>query len=312
LISVSLSGNINYLDMEDPSKPKKIITGHNKAIISSCFNDDRTLLFTSSFDGSICCWNVSTGEAEMISGKGHTSQVTNIYAKGNTLYTCGIDDTVRYVSIGTKSYQNECVKLPSQPQAIAAGNLGFVVVACLNEVVCIQDGKIVNSYKTDVENFSVNINADLGKVCVGTEENKINVYDIKGDALEHCGTISANGRVTDIKFSPDGKYVGMSTAKKQVKVVETSDYKTEKQNWSFHSVKVNGLSWVPGSTHIASCGTDGHVFVYNIEKSHNPTEIRGAHAQSIDVTSCQFKDDTTLYTTGRQDCSIREWQIELN
>ena len=26
------------------------------------------------------------------------------------------------------------MKLPSQPQAIAAGNLGLVVVACLNEV----------------------------------------------------------------------------------------------------------------------------------------------------------------------------------
>ena len=31
-------------------------------------------------------------------------------------------------------FRNECVKLPSQPQMIAVGDLGFVVVACLNEV----------------------------------------------------------------------------------------------------------------------------------------------------------------------------------
>lgn len=312
LISISLSGNINYLDLENPSKPKKVIKGHNKAIITSCLNDDKSLLFTASFDGSICCWNLSTGEADIIEGKGHTSQVSKIYAKGDVLYTCGMDDTVRYVSISEKKYRDENIKLPSQPQAIAVGNLGFVVVALLNEIVCIQDGKITHTYKTEVENYSVDICADLGKVCIGVDEplNKINVFDINGDELKECGSFSSNGRVTDIKFSPDNKYVVICTAKKQVKLIHTSDFKTEKQNWSSHSVKVNGLSWTPDSQHIASCGTDGHVFVYNIEKSHEPLQIRGAHAQSIDVTSVQFKDENTLYTTGRQDCSIRVWDIK--
>ena len=41
-------------------------------------------------------------------------------------------------------------------------------------------------------------------------------------------------------------------------------------------MKVNGLSWLPGSnSHIASCGTDGHVFVYNTEKGSDPIQIRG-------------------------------------
>jgi len=311
LVSVSLSGHINFLDLENPKQPKKVIKGHNKAIIASSFNDDRTLLFTSSFDGSICCWNVATGDAEVISGDGHKSQVSAIHAKGNTLYTCGIDDTVRYVSIGEKKYENQCVKLPSQPQAIAAGNLGLVVVACLNEVVVIQDGKITNKYETGSENYAVAVNADLGKVCVGIDESKVLVYDIKGDSLEQCGSFSTNGRVTDIKFSGDNQYVAISTAKKQVKVIQTSDFKTEKDNWGFHSVKVNGVSWSPGSTHVASCGTDGHAFVYQLGKSHDPIEMRGAHAQSIDVTSIQFKDDSTLLTTGRQDCSIRVWNVTL-
>lgn len=30
--------------------------------------------------------------------------------------------------------RDDCVKLSSQPQSIACGNLGLVVVACLNEV----------------------------------------------------------------------------------------------------------------------------------------------------------------------------------
>ena len=51
------------------------------------------------------CWDVATGNAELIGGKGHTSQVTNICVKGDILYTCGIDDTVRYVSVADKTYR---------------------------------------------------------------------------------------------------------------------------------------------------------------------------------------------------------------
>jgi len=292
----------------------RFLQGHSKAIISSAFNDDKTLLFTSSFDGSICCWDVATGNAELIGGTGHKSQVTNVCVKGDILYTCGIDDTVRYVSVADKTYRNECVKLPSQPQMIAAGDLGFVVVACLNEIVCIRDGKIINTYKADgTEYYSVAVNSQLSKVCVGSDDNKVQVYNIVGDALEQSGSFPTNGRVTDIKFSFDSEFVAISTTKKQVKIVLTSDFKTEKQSWSYQSVKVNGLSWLPGSnSHIASCGTDGHVFVYNTGRATNPIQIRGAHAQSVDVTSCQFKDDCTLMTTGRQDCSIRVWNITSN
>ena len=37
MVSVSLSGNINYLDCDNPSKPLKVVTGHNKPITAlSC------------------------------------------------------------------------------------------------------------------------------------------------------------------------------------------------------------------------------------------------------------------------------------
>lgn len=309
LLSVSLKGYINYLDIENPSKPKKVVKGHGKAIISSCLNEDKTLLFTSSFDGSIYCWNLATGEAEIVEGDGHKSQVSKMFVKGTTLYTCGLDDTIRSVSIAEKRYQGENVKLPSQPQAVAAGNLGLVIAACLGEIVCVQDGRVTHRYKTGCENYSVDINTELSKVCIGLDESKVMVYDIKGDQLEEYGYFPTNGRVTDIKFSPDNQYVAIASAKKQVKIIQTSDFKTEKQNYSFHSVKVNCLSWTPDSKYIASCGTDGHVFIYNLDKAHSPIHLRGAHAQSIDVTSCQFKDSSTLLTTGRQDCSIRSWNI---
>lgn len=312
LISVSLSGFINILDPENPSLPKQIIKGHNKAIVSSCMTEDRSVFFTASFDGKICHWDTKTGLADNVTGKGHTNQVTKMCCQGDTLITCSMDDTVRFISISEKKYKDDVVKLPSQPQAVACGNLGFVVVACLNEVVVIQDGKITHNYKTetDIANTAVAVNSTLGKVCVGTQESKVHVYDISGDELKMCGSFACNGNVTDIKFSPNNAFVGLCTGKKQVKIMETSDFKTQKCNWGSHAVKVNAVSWSPDSTRIASAGTDGHVFVWDIAKNDYTSSIRGAHSQSVDVTSIQWSDDNTLVTTGRQDCSIRMWKIK--
>ena len=57
LVSVSLSGNINYLDPEAPAKPKKVIRGHNKPITKMTVKEDT--LVTAGSDGRVIQWDVS-------------------------------------------------------------------------------------------------------------------------------------------------------------------------------------------------------------------------------------------------------------
>lgn len=57
-----------------------------------------------------------------------------------------------------------------------------------------------------------------------TFQSKVILYDIEGDKLKESGSIPTNGKVTDLKFSPDEKSLAMCTGNKQVKVVSTSDY----------------------------------------------------------------------------------------
>ena len=57
LVSVSLSGNINYLDPDSPAKPSKVIRGHNKPITKMTSRGDT--LVTAGSDGRVIEWNVS-------------------------------------------------------------------------------------------------------------------------------------------------------------------------------------------------------------------------------------------------------------
>ena len=53
ILSVSLSGHINYLD-RNSNKPSRIIKGHNKPIMAMTTSADKSTIYTGSADGHIC------------------------------------------------------------------------------------------------------------------------------------------------------------------------------------------------------------------------------------------------------------------
>jgi len=309
IFSVSLSGFINYFDLENPSGPVRIIKGHNKAIHCSALSEDRATLFTASYDGRICYWDIETGVAEVIEGKGHKNQVQRMSQCGNTLITCAMDDTVKFIDINCKRYCEESLRLDSQPQGIVAAPGDVAIVACIGHLVLIKDRAIINCVAVSYGPTCIDVNPDGSKVAVGGEDSKVRIYQLSNCDLKETDSFPCNGNVTDVKFSPDGFTIAASTGKKQVKVVTANDTKNEKANWASHATKVNGLAWTPDSLYLASCGIDGVVFTWNVTSSERGRMMRGAHSQSCDVTSVQWANDNKLLTTGRQDCSVRVWNI---
>lgn len=75
LITISLSGQINYLNINDPLKPLRIIKGHNKPVTVLGLSDDHSTIYTGSHDGVIISWNSGSGVNDRISGVGHGNQV---------------------------------------------------------------------------------------------------------------------------------------------------------------------------------------------------------------------------------------------
>ena len=62
-IIVSLSGFINYLDPRSPSKPVKVIAGHNKPITRMIkgHDDSNPTLISAGSDGRVVEWSVADG-----------------------------------------------------------------------------------------------------------------------------------------------------------------------------------------------------------------------------------------------------------
>lgn len=59
---MSLSGVINYLDVNNPDQPLQVLMGHNKPITSLALHPERHTVYTASHDGTVTQWNCDSGK----------------------------------------------------------------------------------------------------------------------------------------------------------------------------------------------------------------------------------------------------------
>lgn len=65
------------------------------------------------------------------------------------------------------AFSDICVKMSSQPQAVATGSDGYTIVACLKEVLVLQNGHLLTSCPIKFEPSSVTIHPSQSEVAVG-------------------------------------------------------------------------------------------------------------------------------------------------
>lgn len=248
---MSLSGFINYLDVNNPDKPLRIIKGHNRPITVLTLSDDRSSIFTGSHDGFVTRyiinyflilhlitglyymvtlfylrWNTENGENERIEGAGHGNQINGMRAHEGTVYTCGIDDSLKQIDIEGNVYKPQDLKLGSQPRGMDIHRADrTVVTASVNEITVSRDCQKKSVVKASYEPSSVSISGQ-GHVAVGgAGDNKVHLFELKGDELSPLQELEHLGPVTDVAYSPDDKYLVACDANRKVVLYETTEYK---------------------------------------------------------------------------------------
>jgi WD repeat-containing protein 1 (actin-interacting protein 1) len=100
IISLSLSGALNYLD-PSTSKPIRSILGHQKPVNAVAATKDWKTLFTGSYDGRVCAWDVATGDVEVINEDG--GGVVQFTSSHKGIWSVSQDDVMKEIDIGSLS-----------------------------------------------------------------------------------------------------------------------------------------------------------------------------------------------------------------
>lgn len=314
ILTVSLSGFINYLDRNNPSSPRRILKGHNKPIMAMAITPDKSRIYTGSTDGQIFYWDVNTGECEKVSGKGHGNQVSDMTIAGDWLISVSMDDTVRYTSITSNEYGSNSCKLPSQPNAVAALPSGIAVITCIEHIVVVDQGNEVFQQKVKFGPTSVDIHPGGTRVAFGAGESKeIHIYELDGTALKGMKKINMDDDVTVVKFSPDGAYLAGTTGSKRYTSVfkVDADYEELYSKTTKQTGRLYCISWSPNSQFFSTGSLDGSIAIWCLETKYDKRVcgyIREAHKKAA-VSRLAWLSDNTIVSCSNDSC-VKQWNVK--
>ncbi|XP_071476715.1 WD repeat-containing protein 1-like [Diadema antillarum] len=303
LLTLSLNGNISYLDPDNPSKPIRIIKGHQKAVKSIAATEDKSKVYAGSYDGITNLWDIDTGEAIAVEGSDKPSLLSQISYCEKKLSTCGIDDVSRTVEDG--SFHDTSCKLDSQPQGIVRGAGNLAIVAGIEKITVVRNDQKVSVLDVPFKATSVDLHPNQSEVAVGAEDGTMYIYTLASDTLTPKTSFKAiEGEIVRCRYSPDGEYlVGGSTGKFVELWKVQDDYKPVGHVDYRHYTKVHDVAWSPDSRHYASTSMDGSVYIWDVNETAPLIQEKAVHGRS-ETNSVQWVSENTIVTGGGNCCLV--------
>ncbi len=315
-LSVSLSGNINYLDLNVPSKPTRVVRGHQKFVTALAYDTSEKEFFTGSYDSVITRWTEATGVSRGFTGKGHTSQINGIATQNGNLVTASTDGTLRITPLGAMAY-GASFSTDTDAVGVAVGhkNKSLLFGAALDGIVRVSSGGAasaqVSKTKTAFPVSCIALSSDDQLLAVGSADSTVHVYAVGdgGDIKEVLVLKGHRGRVNAVTFSPDGQKLASCDQQRDIYIWATKDWSVVTKAWgSFHTASITCLAWNPNSDHIASGGLDQYIFIWSLSKKTKRTKIERAHQGG--VNSLLWTAGDALASVG-QDSALKTWKVVL-
>jgi len=311
---MNLAGHLIYLPPSSSQPPLKIVKGHNKAVMAMVYDSQSKRLYSGCYEAVTCQWNLETGEAVDIQGKGNTNAIKRLTLQIVQLLSASLDDSIRVTPLDKLHFDSShSFPLDGPPAGVGVGHHNpELIVTATNKsvhVITYKNGSFT-SVKKDMPTLcaqAVALSTDDKLIAVGSENNNIHLFAIKGNEIAEDAVLKAHrGPITRLDFSPCGKFLASSDRNREVIVWDLASRQVKIKDWVYHTARIDALAFSPSSSHVATGGLDQTIIVWSLESPEKRITIKGAHQGGI--TEIVWLDNTTIASTG-QDCTIRTWNV---
>lgn len=315
IISLSLNGDLNYL-VEGKDQPIRIVQGHNKSAtcLTVASSTGGNTLFTGSFDGKICAWDVPSGTASAVDGQSHSNQVAQFASPpGGKTYSVGWDDTLRTIDESTTSFIGTPLSLGAQPKGISASTSTHLFLALSDSlsVYTLTSGTPSLLTSLPLSQPPSAIAAHDSLIALGSSlNNTLQIYTLSGSSLSLTTTLTnSTTPISSLSFSPSGTHLAAGNAGGKILVFSTSDWSVATDRWTAHTARVVALAWNAEGKHVVSGGLDTNLHVWSLEKPGARWKAANAHKEGIFGVGW-VGDDRVVSVGG--DAAVKVWKVVLN
>lgn len=305
IISLNLDGDLTYLH-EGSDKPSRIVQGHNKSITAlGAGSAGGSALWTGSFDGRVCRWDLEKGVATAVDSQSHSNQVVNFASGAGRTYSAGWDDMLHTIDETSSKYEGPAAKLPAQPKGIATSN-GRVYVATATGVAVFENGKLLG--ETPLSFIPTAIAAHNSLVAVAADQRVLILEsDSAGSLSETRALTGSTAQVSSLSFSLDGAHLAAGNAVGKILVYGTSNWDVVTDRWSAHTARVTCIAWSEDGAHAASGGLDTNVHVWSLVKPGS--RLKAANAHKDGVNGVAWVGGKIVSSGG--DAAVKVWDVRL-
>ncbi|KAI9882799.1 MAG: hypothetical protein M1823_005447 [Watsoniomyces obsoletus] len=322
IISLSLSGDLSYW-VEGSEKPTQTIQGHQKSItaaqLSQSSSGGDTTLWTGSYEGRVCSWDVANGRGHSVEGQGHSNQIIGFaesLGSKSEIFSTAWDDTLRIIDPSAKQFLDVATTLSAQPKAVASVGQDFIAVITGTALQIYKNGSEVVT-ETPMKATPLALAAteggeDTALVAIGDEDKILRLYsfDAKSSTLRPGKELTAStAPVTSLAFSPNRMYLAAGNSIGKILVYDVSDGKMVVDRWSAHTARVTSIAWNAASTHAASGGLDTNLFVWSMAAPGKRIKVINAHKDGVNGVFWSAQHGKIISVGA--DAAIKLWRVEL-
>lgn len=299
-LSVSLNGDINYLD----GGKIDIYRSHTTGITCLCkfdsgiiTGDSRGMILARKFDQKpYAAYKPGTTEDK-------NPSVIGIAILGSDVYAALDNKKVVVMNLDDLSVKSEIV-LPSSALKIMAVK-DFLLVHCSDEVVVIRDNKI-KKVELSVKPTAICASPDGNELAFGDAGGTLYFADYNGKVLDSVKNHS--GEVCAIAYSNDGRKVASTAANvRDINVWDRANLKEPiVEDWRFHSQKINRIRFHENGVNLITSANDRAIRMWSLNK-----KVKSVEQYNLFIT-CDFDfiSPGKIVTVGDDGC-IRTWDLQL-
>lgn len=305
IISLNLAGDLIYLNEGKPD-PAKIVQGHNRSITAIGYSttNDKPTLFTGSFEGRVCSWDLSSGTATAIDGQTHTNQVSAFTTTPTHTYSVGWDDTLRPIDPSTSTFLGTSQKLKAQPKGITfLPTSNTLYIATTTAIETFQNDQALATFPIK-EYTPTCIASSKQVIAVGADNNNLYIYTPDFSLLKTLSKSTAP--LTSLSFSPTSTLLAAGNSSGKIVVYDTTTWEVVTDRWSAHTARITSLAWNAAGTHAASASLDTNIHVWSLEKPGKRVKAANAHKEG--VNGVVWWGERVVSVGG--DAAVKVWRVE--